>query len=84
MAHTVGKKVVLIARSEKDIPSDIKHFEYITYNVEGVGVLVGRLRTVVVRLSSAPIHVLPPMTIAVRRRRQVLCNAKGKTKETDS
>jgi hypothetical protein len=29
MAHTVGKKVVLVTRSDKDIPSDIKHFDYV-------------------------------------------------------
>jgi hypothetical protein len=28
IARTVGKKVVLITRSAKDIPSDIKHFDY--------------------------------------------------------
>jgi hypothetical protein len=46
MAHTVGKKVVLLTRSEKDIPSDIKHFDYIeyVYDPEGVQVLVGKLR----------------------------------------
>ena len=47
MAHTVGKKVVLITRSNKDIPSDIKHFDYIPYNYrpEGVETLIDRLRT---------------------------------------
>ena len=47
MAHTVGKKVVLITRSDKDIPSDIKHFDYIHYNYdpEGVETLIERLRT---------------------------------------
>ena len=46
MAHTVGKKVVLITRSDKDIPSDIKHFDYIHYNYdpEGVETLIERLR----------------------------------------
>jgi len=44
IAHTVGKKVVLITRSDKDIPSDIKHFEYIPYNPKGVGVLIEKLR----------------------------------------
>ena len=46
IAHTIGKKVVLITRSEKDIPSDIKHFDYIPYiyDPEGVEVLLGRLR----------------------------------------
>lgn len=45
MAHTVGKKVVLITRSEEDIPSDIRHFDYILYtnDLEGVEVLIKRL-----------------------------------------
>jgi hypothetical protein len=45
MAHTVGKKVMLITRSEKDIPSDIKHFDYIPYiyDPEGVDALVNKL-----------------------------------------
>jgi len=47
MAHTVGKKVVLITRSDKDIPSDIKHFDYIPYiyDPEGVDALVKKLKT---------------------------------------
>ena len=47
MAHTVGKKVVLITRSVKDIPSDIKHFDYISYTYDPVGVetLIEKLRT---------------------------------------
>ena len=46
MAHTVGTTVVLLTRSEDDIPSDIKHYEYIpyVYDPEGVEELVGRLR----------------------------------------
>ncbi len=46
MAHTVGKKVVLITRSEKDIPSDIKHHDYISYvyDPEGVDQLIEKLR----------------------------------------
>jgi hypothetical protein len=46
MAHAVGKKVVLITRSDKDIPSDIKHFDYIHYNYdpEGVETLIEKLR----------------------------------------
>lgn len=46
MAHTVGKKVMLITRSEKDIPSDIKHYDYIpyVYDPEGVDQLTGKLR----------------------------------------
>jgi hypothetical protein len=45
IAHTVGKKVVLITRSEKDIPSDIKHFDYMAYayTSEGVEALVKKL-----------------------------------------
>jgi hypothetical protein len=47
MAHTTGKKVVLITRSEKDIPSDIKNFDYIPYmyDPEGVETLITKLRT---------------------------------------
>lgn len=47
MAHTVSKKVVLITRSDKDIPSDIKHFDYIPYiyDPEGVETLIEKLRT---------------------------------------
>jgi hypothetical protein len=46
MAHTVGKKVVLITRSEDDIPSDIKHYDYIpyVYDPEGVELLMAKLR----------------------------------------
>jgi hypothetical protein len=47
MAHTVGKKVLLITRSSRDIPSDIQHFDYIQYDYdpEGVEVLIQKLRT---------------------------------------
>jgi hypothetical protein len=47
IAHTIGKKVVLITRSEKDIPADIKHFDYILYNYdpEGTEELTEKLRT---------------------------------------
>jgi hypothetical protein len=47
MAHTVGKKVVLITRSDKDIPADIKHFDYIPYiyDPEGVETLIEKLAT---------------------------------------
>jgi hypothetical protein len=47
IAHTVGKEVVLITRSDKDIPSDIEHFDYIPYiyDPEGVEALVEKLRT---------------------------------------
>ena len=46
MAHTIGKTVVLLTRSEDDIPSDIKHYEYIpyVYDPEGVDGLIGRLK----------------------------------------
>jgi hypothetical protein len=49
MAHTVGKKVVLITRWEKDIPSDIKHYDYIpyVYDPEGAHQLIEKLRTFV-------------------------------------
>lgn len=47
IAHTVGKKVVLITRSNDDIPSDIKHFDYIPYiyDPEGVETLIEKLKT---------------------------------------
>jgi hypothetical protein len=47
IAHTVGKKVVLITRSDTDIPSDIKHFDYIPYiyDPEGVDIFIEKLRT---------------------------------------
>jgi hypothetical protein len=47
IAHTVGKKVILITRSEKDIPSDLKHFDYIeyVYDPEGTEKLIDKLRT---------------------------------------
>jgi hypothetical protein len=47
IAHTVGKKVILITRSDEDIPSDIKHFDYIPYiyDPEGVEVLIEKLKT---------------------------------------
>jgi hypothetical protein len=49
MAHAIGKKVVLITRSDKDIPSDIKHFDYIPYiyDPEGVETLIDKLRVFV-------------------------------------
>jgi hypothetical protein len=47
LAHTVGKKVVLITRSENNIPSDLQHFDYISYvyDPEGTEQLIERLRT---------------------------------------
>ena len=49
MAHTVGKKIVLITRSEKDIPSDIKHYDYIpyVYDPEGAEELIEKLKAFV-------------------------------------
>jgi hypothetical protein len=49
MAHTVGKKVVLITRSEKDIPSDIREFKHISYiyDPEGVEALLEKLKAFV-------------------------------------
>lgn len=46
IAHAVGKKVVLITRADKDIPSDIKHYDYIpyVYDPEGVDQLIEKLR----------------------------------------
>jgi hypothetical protein len=46
LSHTVGKKVILITRSEKDVPSDIKHYDYIpyVYDPEGVEDLVIKLK----------------------------------------
>lgn len=47
IAHTVGKKVVLITRSVDDIPSDIMHFDYILYDEytpEGTKNLIEKLR----------------------------------------
>jgi hypothetical protein len=43
----LDKKVVLITRSDKDIPSDIKHFDYIPYiyDPEGVETLIDKLKT---------------------------------------
>ena len=38
VAHAVGKRVVLITRSDKDVPSDIKHFDYIHYDYNPKGV----------------------------------------------
>lgn len=49
MAHTVGKKVVLITRSEKDIPSDINYYDYIpyVYDPEGAEELIEKLKAFV-------------------------------------
>ena len=47
IAHTIGKKVVLITRSEGDIPSDIKQYDYIpyVYDPEGIEILIEKLRS---------------------------------------
>jgi hypothetical protein len=47
IAHTAGKKVVLLTRSADDIPSDLGQFEYIeyVYDPEGVPKLIDKLRT---------------------------------------
>jgi hypothetical protein len=49
MAHTVGKPVVLITRSEKDIPSDIKHIDFIeyAYDPEGAKDLTDKLALII-------------------------------------
>jgi hypothetical protein len=46
IAHTVGKKVILLTRSMEDIPSDIGHFDPIeyVYDPEGVPLLLDKLR----------------------------------------
>jgi hypothetical protein len=46
IAHTLGKQVILLTRSDKDVPSDIKHFDYISYiySPEGVQQLLDKLR----------------------------------------
>jgi hypothetical protein len=31
MAHTVGKPVILITQNEDDVPFDLRHIRYITY-----------------------------------------------------
>ena len=38
--------MILLTRSDKDVPSDIKHLDYITYNYdpEGVQQLLEKLR----------------------------------------
>jgi hypothetical protein len=50
MAHTVGKTVVLITRSQEDIPSDIKQIDYLLYDYdpEGVESLLKKLREYIV------------------------------------
>jgi len=49
IAHTVGRKVVILTRSKKDIPADLQHFEYIeyVYDPEGVTALIDKLREII-------------------------------------
>ena len=47
IAHAIGKKVLLITRSAKDVPSDLKQIEYIRYEYtpEGTDELIDKLET---------------------------------------
>ncbi|BCG02020.1 hypothetical protein PPGU19_065880 (plasmid) [Paraburkholderia sp. PGU19] len=47
VAHTIGKRVVLITRSEADIPSDIKHLDFVNFVEDAPGIerVIDRLRT---------------------------------------
>lgn len=56
MAHTVGKPVVLITRSESDIPSDIKHIDFIeyAYDPEGTKELTSRLEDIIRKQLALP------------------------------
>ena len=47
IAQTVGRKVLLITRSDEDIPSDMEHFDCIHHkeDPDGVEELIGKLRT---------------------------------------
>jgi nucleoside 2-deoxyribosyltransferase len=49
MAHVLGKPVVFITRSDDDIPSDIKHLDYIAYKYdsEGVDSLLAKLERII-------------------------------------
>lgn len=40
IAHTVGKKVILLAQSTSDVPSDITHFRYIKYDKSSAGLRI--------------------------------------------
>jgi hypothetical protein len=44
LAHTVGKKVVLLTRSKKDIPSDIEHHDFVLYDPEHVEPSIEKLK----------------------------------------
>jgi hypothetical protein len=51
VAHVVGKPIVLITRSHDDIPSDIKHLDYIIYDTpQGVEILLEKLSEVLQRM----------------------------------
>jgi hypothetical protein len=54
MAHTVGKKVVLLTSPKADIPSDIRHFEYIEYDPKRMPLLVKKLRVFIKRSLGLP------------------------------
>ena len=47
IAHTLGKKVVLITGSDADVPSDIKHYDFIPYAEDAGGAvkLMERLKS---------------------------------------
>lgn len=49
MAHVLGKPVVFITRSDDDIPSDIRHLDYIAYNYDerGVADLLEKLGSII-------------------------------------
>ena len=53
IAHSLGKDVILIARSDDDIPFDLRHLRFLTYllNKEGLETLSdgvqGRLKTLI-------------------------------------
>ena len=39
MAHTVGKPVILITQNEDDVPFDLRHIRYITYEYTPPGMV---------------------------------------------
>jgi hypothetical protein len=49
IAHTLGRRVILITQNEQDIPFDLRHLRYLPYlnNKEGLEALSTRLRAVV-------------------------------------
>lgn len=50
IAHTIGKKIVLITQSQDDIPSDLSHFDYLIYapGAEGTAPFIHKLRAFLV------------------------------------